>query len=138
MDAFRYVLTLRLYTGQKCYGPGVNMLLRAVEQSGSLRQAAAGMGMAYSKAWRILKNAQRELGFPLLVSSTGGEGGGGAKLTAEALELMEAYERFDRTLRRTADAAFADCFSGVRSRIIPPTAESANADKEDGGKELFE
>ncbi len=30
------------------------------------------MGMAYSKAWTIVKQAERELGFPLLVSVTGG------------------------------------------------------------------
>ena len=86
-------LTIRLFTEEKCFGPGVARLLRQVEQTHSLRAAAMSMQMAYSKAWTIVKKAERELGFPLLHSTTGGRSGGGATLTAEAKEI-EGFNRF--------------------------------------------
>ena len=76
--ALHPAVTLRLYTDHKCFGPGVAMLLRRVRELHSLRSAAMDMDMAYSKAWTILREAERGLGFKLLHSTTGGRGGGGA------------------------------------------------------------
>ena len=75
------VLSVRIFGAEKCFGPGLSELLRRVEEHHSLRAAAASMGMAYSKAWTILKQAEKNLGFALLLSSTGGKNGGGAVLT---------------------------------------------------------
>ena len=41
-------ITARLFAEEKCFGPGVARLLRAVEELHSLRSAAASMNMAYS------------------------------------------------------------------------------------------
>lgn len=64
------VLSVRLFTDEKCFGPGVAALLTLVKTCHSLRAAAMEMGMAYSKAWTILKNAEEQLGFKLLLSTT--------------------------------------------------------------------
>ena len=77
-------VTLRLYTDRKCFGPGVAMLLRRVQTMHSLRSAAMDMDMAYSKAWTILREAEKGLGFKLLHSTTGGRNGGGADGTGPA------------------------------------------------------
>ena len=104
------VLTIRLFTDQKCFGPGVATLLHRVREHHSLRAAAASMEMAYSKAWTILKNAENCLGFPLLSSSRGGKNGGGAALTQEAVKLLDAYDRYSAALRDQAAAWFPDYF----------------------------
>lgn len=52
---FRPVLTIRIFGEDKCFGPGVAVLLRRVRELHSLRAAAMSIGMAYSKAWTILK-----------------------------------------------------------------------------------
>ena len=44
------VLSVRLFTDEKCFGPGVAALLTLVKTCHSLRAAAMEMGMAYSKA----------------------------------------------------------------------------------------
>ena len=75
---FRPVLTIRIFADEKCFGPGIAVLLQKVQELHSLRAAAMSIGMAYSKAWTILKNAQQHLGFQLLYSTTGGKNGGGA------------------------------------------------------------
>ena len=66
-----YNLAVRLFSDEKCFGPGVAQLLHRVQELHSLRAAAMSMNMAYSKAWTITKHAQAALGFPLLHSITG-------------------------------------------------------------------
>ena len=69
--------TVRIYGEEKCFGPGVADLLERVDRLKSLRKATIEMDMAYSKAWKIVKVAETNLGFQLLKSVTGGKGGGG-------------------------------------------------------------
>ena len=105
------VLSVRLFTDEKCFGPGVAALLTLVKTCHSLRAAAMEMGMAYSKAWTILKNAEEQLGFKLLLSTTGGKHGGGAQLTAQGEALLAAYARHCQTLRDFAQRQFAADFA---------------------------
>ena len=112
-QTFRPVLTIRIFGEEKCFGPGVAVLLRKVRELHSLRAAAMSIGMAYSKAWTILKNAQHHLGFELLHSTTGGKHGGGATLTPEATALLAAYEEYCRELNAYAAALFAEKFEGI-------------------------
>lgn len=100
----RLAVTLRLLDGegQRRFGPGVAALLSEVREKRSLRAAAASMGMAYSKAWRIVRDAEEALNCKLLRSTIGGRHGGGAALTEEAEALLTAYQ-----LLRDEVSAFA-------------------------------
>ena len=80
--------------GQKFFGEGPTRLLHAVEEHGSLRAAAASMGMAYTKALKILRNAENTLGYPLTIRNTGGKDGGGSRLTSEGKEWLDRYEAY--------------------------------------------
>ena len=104
------VLSIRLFREEKCYGSGIHQLLQLVEEHHSLRAAAQSMGMAYSKAWTIVRQCEAELGFSLLHSTTGGRHGGGATLTEEAKVLMAAYEHYCSRLRLAADELFRETF----------------------------
>ena len=102
----RLAVALRIYSAdEKCFGPGVAELLERVDKMQSLRQATMSMQMAYSKAWRMIKTAEQELGFSLLDSSTGGKGGGGASLTEEGRRFLASYRLFERTVRDFAEEA---------------------------------
>ena len=104
----RYSLTLRIYGEEKCFGPGIAELLERVDEVRSLRKATISMEMAYSKAWRIIKTAEESLGFPLLRSTTGGRGGGGAELMPEAQDFLQRFRRFEEAVRGYADEAFLE------------------------------
>ena len=54
------VTRIQLYNenGEKFFGEGPCRLLRLVEETGSLRCAAATMEMAYSKALKLVKQAE--------------------------------------------------------------------------------
>ena len=80
--------------GMKFFGEGPCRLLRCVEKTGSLRAAAMEMEMAYSKASRLIKQAEENLGFALTARSAGGRDGGGSVLTAEGKQWLEQYEAY--------------------------------------------
>ena len=80
--------------GVKFFGEGPYRLLCYVEKTGSLRAAAMIMEMAYSKASKILKQAEAHLGFPLTTRMTGGKDGGGSILTPEGKRWLQQYEAY--------------------------------------------
>ena len=98
--------------GNRVFGPGPVALLERVGELGSLRAAAIDMGMAYTKATRLVRDAERAFGFPITERTVGGSGGGGSRLTPEALDLVERYRAFERTSRWALSSAYATCFSG--------------------------
>jgi len=106
----RYTLMLRVYGEEKIFGPGIAELLERVSRTHSLRKATIEMGMAYSKAWRIVKTAENALGFPLLESSVGGKGGGKAVLTDRGRQFLTAYRRFESVVHAYADEIFEEMF----------------------------
>ena len=80
--------------GEKFFGEGPARLLRGIEEQGSLRAAASSMGMAYTKALKLLKNAENALGFRLTMRAAGGKDGGGSRLTPEGEEWLKKYEAY--------------------------------------------
>ena len=95
----------------RAFGDGPARLLDGVEEAGSLRKAAAELGMSYNKAWRILHAAEERLGFPLLDRSVGGSLGGGSHLTPQAQDLMKRYRALMADATQALDVVFDKHFS---------------------------
>lgn len=104
------VLSIRLYRDEKCFGAGIAELLRQVEQHHSLRGAALSMGMAYSKAWTVMRRCEEVLGFPLVIYTTGGRHGGGASLTPQATALLAAYDSYCQKIVAVSEELFQEAF----------------------------
>lgn len=104
-------LAIRLYTDDKCFGPGIAELLERVEVHKSLRAAAQSMSMAYSKAWTMVRRCEGALGKKLLDYSTGGRNGGGAALTEDGRRMLSAYRDYCRELNEQAQTLFEAHFS---------------------------
>lgn len=100
-------------TGERFFGEGPYRLLRGIEEAGSLRSAARRMDMAYTKAFGILKRAEKEFGFPLTSKSIGGKGGGGSVLTEEAKELIVRYESYRSAFTQLAENLYDQYFSDL-------------------------
>ncbi len=56
-------------------------LLELIDQEGSVSAAARSMEMSYSHAWGLVKEMNRLAPDILVEKTTGGKGGGGARLT---------------------------------------------------------
>ena len=106
-----FKLTVRFYTEDKVFGPGIAQLLHRVVDHHSLRAAAISMNMAYSKAWTVLRTAENALGYKLLYSSAGGKNGGGAVLTPQGEQLLEQYDEFCRRMQAYGQDQFTQLFS---------------------------
>ncbi len=106
-----FSMQLRLSKELTFFGPGVAQLLTLVEETGSLNSAAGRMGMAYSKAWKIIKKAEQQLGFPLLTRTIGGKSGGGSSLTEECKSFLERYLTLQKAANEVTDGLFRELFS---------------------------
>lgn len=74
-------------------------LLEAVQQTGSINRAARTAGLSYKGAWRLLETACNLAHEPLLETATGGAGGGGTRLTAAAVDLLQAWQQLQAAHR---------------------------------------
>ena len=97
--------------GNKFFGEGPARLLHAIEEHGSLRTAALSMDMAYTKALKILKNAETALGFPLTTRTTGGKSGGGSQLTPKGKEWLCRYEEYRDACIQANQQLYLEFFS---------------------------
>ena len=117
--------------GERFFGEGPYRLLLGVEERHSLRAAAQEMDMAYTKAFRIMKNAEENLGFPLLERSVGGKGGGGSTLTSRAKELLRRYGAYRLACDRAAEELYREHFLP----FLPPACSNyPKTGERDGGK----
>ena len=57
-----YRMSVRLWKEDKVFGPGICQLLQMIDETGSMHQAAARMGLAYSKAWKMMKTTEEGAG----------------------------------------------------------------------------
>lgn len=105
-----YHVKVRVYNQEIDFGKGVAELLDRIEKTGSLSAAYKAMGMSSSKAWKILRRAEADLGFPLVRGTSGGAGGGGTVLTDEGRELLMRYTIFNAAVQQAAERAFSVYF----------------------------
>lgn len=105
-----YTSKIRIFHETPSFGPGVAMLLEQVEKYGSINAACSHMNMAYSKAWKILKAAENDMGIALLRRVTGGKGGGSSELTEEGQILLERYHLFSQEADQAIEQYFLKYF----------------------------
>jgi molybdate transport system regulatory protein len=83
---------------ERFFGPGRVELLQRIDETGSIRKAAADMGMSYKKAWAMVTALNQQVQRQLVLVRAGGEKGGGSVITDEARELISFHtqlrERF--------------------------------------------
>ncbi|WP_302962153.1 winged helix-turn-helix domain-containing protein [uncultured Adlercreutzia sp.] len=89
---------------KSAFGPGIAKLCLGVREHGSLNAAAKAMRMAYSKAWRVIKDTESTLGVQLLLR----DGAHGSTLTAEGETLLDAYLAIQERLSDEAAQLFAE------------------------------
>lgn len=87
-------------------------LLSVIREKGSLRSAADSLGLSYRKAWGDIRKAEKFIGFSLVEKIRGGKDGGLSRLTADGIELVEAFshlhKEFDAAIYRTTKKFFHD------------------------------
>ena len=109
-NAFHSSVQVRLGKEDLFFGPGKARLMEYIEETGSMQEACTKMELSYSKASKMMKKAEKQLGFKLLERRIGGSGGGGSKLTEEGRDLLKKYRELTRRVQEDADRVFAEVF----------------------------
>ena len=94
---------LTLCARDRFFGPGVCELLERIRETGSIQAAAARMEMSYSKAWKILKRAEEEMGVSLINRVSGGKNGGSSTLTPAGEKAVSEFREMEKRLADYAD-----------------------------------
>ena len=97
-------------------GPGKIALLETIHRTGSLSQAARDLGMSYRRAWQLLSSLNTSFREPVVVTATGGRGGGGARVTPFGRELINRYRAFEDDAQARAARAFKGIAKKARRR----------------------
>lgn len=85
------LLTLKL-NQQLFTDPRRIALLKAIEQTGSLSQAAKQINISYKTAWDAINEINKLAPKPFLTTAIGGKNGGGTKLSAYAVRFIQLYD----------------------------------------------
>lgn len=118
-------------------------LLRAIDEEGSISAGAKKIGLSYKAAWDAVDMMNNLAGEPLVERTTGGQRGGGTRLTPRARSIVtlyqtvsEAHERFIAQLSSLAAKSAPDLdlirhlmvqtsarnkLAGVVQKIVPGT-----------------
>lgn len=89
-------LRIRIVFGaDEMIGPGKAELMERIAATGSIAAAGRAMGMSYKRAWSLVETLNAMFRAPLVESSRGGSGGGGAALTETGQAVLAAYRAFE-------------------------------------------
>ena len=103
---------LRIMFGPEiAMGPGKADLLDAIAATGSISASARRMRMSYRRAWKLVAVMNACFRQPLVDTATGGEHGGGTRLTPFGVAVLNRYRTMqDNAARAVAEdtAAFAE------------------------------
>jgi molybdate transport system substrate-binding protein len=98
--------------GHTLLGPGRAALLDAVATHGSISGAARAIGMSYRHAWLLIQEINEASGEPLVEATTGGQHGGGARLTPKGNHALAVYHQLADRLNQSA--------ASLMPRILEP------------------
>jgi molybdate transport system regulatory protein len=91
------------------------VLLEAVRDRGSLRQAAAAVGWSYRHAWDYVQRMENALGLRLVIGQAG-RPREGSRLTREGDELVKVLHDLQRVVQKEAERRFSEHIHGARGR----------------------
>ncbi|QMU28231.1 winged helix-turn-helix domain-containing protein [Adhaeribacter radiodurans] len=77
-------------------GPGRVELMEKIMEFGSIAKAAAAMQMSYKKAWDLVTSMNTQAKQPFVLTQTGGKKGGGAIVTEEGKQAIQAYQNLQQ------------------------------------------
>lgn len=88
--------------GMAIMGEGRAELLELIDETGSLSEAAKGMGMSYRYAWGMIRKVSVAAGGPVVKSTRGGSHGGRTSLTPLGKDLLDTFRRVEDALQEEA------------------------------------
>jgi molybdate transport system regulatory protein len=88
-------------------GPNYLRFLRAVDQTGTIREAGKVVGWSYRTCLNRVRRMERALGRSVLITARGGSTHGGSRLDPEVRRLVDGFERWQKAVGEFSRRSFA-------------------------------
>ncbi len=95
-------------------GPRYVQLLEGIDRTGTIREGCRATRMSYRTCRNRIKQMERVLGSPLVLTSRGGDIRGRSTLTPAARQLIRIYRRWRGDVERVSRRAFARAMDTAR------------------------
>jgi molybdate transport system regulatory protein len=92
--------------GSFLMGPNYLRFLRAVDETGTIRQAGKVVGWSYRTCLNRIRRMEGILGTLVLETERGGVSGGGARLSPEARRLIAIFDHWQKDVADYSRRAF--------------------------------
>ena len=96
------------------WGTDSAQFLELIQTTGSMLSACQCMHMSYSRGWNMINEMERQLGYPVLVRSQGGNNGGGSELTPLGAQFLHSFRQMQEELIQQSQAIFHRYFPNGR------------------------
>jgi len=111
-------LRLRVVFGpETVLGPGKADLLQGIRETGSISAAGRRMKMSYKRAWDLVDALNHYFTEPVIQTSKGGSGGGGACLTPWGEEVLALYRQIEARSAEASAGEIARLRGGLRQPL---------------------
>src|SRR5688572_5121742 len=84
--------------GEYIFGWGICEMLQAVDETGSIKDAATRVGKSYRYVWGRIKRIEQRLGESLVETRVGGEGENRSHLTPQAKSWVDEFVALRRRM----------------------------------------
>ncbi len=105
------------------FGSGKTEVLKQIDETGSISQAAQKVGMNYKKAWNHIQILQKYIEDDLVFTQKGRGENSGSTLTPKAREIIQTFEILEYDVKKYAEKRFGELFANDDEYIIKAKAE---------------
>ena len=93
-----------------------SLLLTLINETHSVKGACRYMAISNGKAWMILNNLEKSLGYAVVERKQGGKQGGKTYLTEEGQIFLEKYRNFEEQVKQYARKSFFEIFDEYKGQ----------------------
>ena len=109
-QVMRIITRIKIANSKPFFSVGPMELLEKIELHSSIKKATEAMGMSYTKALRIIRDIENEMGFPIVISEKGGNNRGATILTEKGKLVLEAFKEIYKNVSIYAENQFNEKF----------------------------
>ena len=96
----KYKVWLESDAGDFILGEGTAQLLHAIDEKGSLSEAARWLEISYAHAWRKIREIEKNFGKKVVERRRGGKTGGSSALTPDGRALLMKYNKLKMNVEK--------------------------------------
>lgn len=103
-------LRINIEKEEMFFNSRAKLLLILIDEIGTVKGACEHMALSYRKAWSIIEDIEKALGFTVVNRRHGGRDGGRSSLTDEGRDFLIKYSEFEKEVKLFSEKKFNEIF----------------------------